>query len=55
VRPGSEFPRALILTFDIATLTRDEAVNIYWREWWLRFGFAQLPDAIGAKTFDSRR
>ena len=37
---------------DIATLSRDEAVNIYWREWWLRFGFAQLPDAIGAKTFD---
>ena len=33
---------------DIATLTRDQAVNIYWREWWLRFGFAQLPDAIGA-------
>jgi lysozyme family protein len=37
---------------DIATLTRDQAVNIYWREWWLRFGFSQLPDAIGAKTFD---
>ena len=37
---------------NIATLTRDQAVNIYWREWWLRFGFAQLPDAIGAKTFD---
>jgi lysozyme family protein len=37
---------------DIGTLTRDQAVNIYWREWWLRFGFAQLPDAIGVKTFD---
>ena len=37
---------------DIAALTREQAVNIYWREWWLRFGFAQLPDAIGAKTFD---
>ena len=37
---------------NIATLTRDQAVHIYWREWWLRFGFAQLPDAIGAKTFD---
>jgi lysozyme family protein len=37
---------------DIGTLTRDQAVNIYWREWWLRFGFPQLPDAIGAKTFD---
>jgi lysozyme family protein len=37
---------------DIAALTRDAAIEIYWREWWLRFGFAQLPDAIGAKTFD---
>jgi lysozyme family protein len=37
---------------DIATLTRDAAVNIYWREWWLPFGFAQLPAAIAAKTFD---
>lgn len=35
---------------DIATLTRDDAVRIYWTEWWLRFGFAQLPAA--AKTFD---
>jgi lysozyme family protein len=40
------------LGVDIATLTRDQAVNIYWREWWLRFGFAQLPAAIGTKTFD---
>ena len=37
---------------DIATLTRDAAVKIYWSEWWLRFGFAQLPDAIATKTFD---
>jgi lysozyme family protein len=37
---------------DIATLTREAAVNIYWREWWLRFGFAQLPAAAAAKTFD---
>ena len=37
---------------DIATLTRDAAVNIYWSEWWLRFGFAQLPAALAAKTFD---
>ena len=35
---------------DIATLTRDAAVSIYWREWWLPFGFAQLPAAIAAKT-----
>jgi lysozyme family protein len=37
---------------DIATLTRDAAVKIYWNEWWLRFGFAQLPAAVAAKTFD---
>jgi lysozyme family protein len=37
---------------DIATLTRDAAVNIYWREWWLRFGFARLPGALAAKSFD---
>ena len=37
---------------DIATLTRDAAVKIYWSEWWLRFGFAQLPAAIAAKVFD---
>ncbi|MGD1026308.1 glycoside hydrolase family 108 protein [Candidatus Binatus soli] len=37
---------------NIATLTRDAAVEIYWREWWLRFGFARLPAAAAAKTFD---
>jgi lysozyme family protein len=37
---------------DIAALTRDAAVKIYWSEWWLRFGFANLPVAVAAKTFD---
>ncbi|MGD0120614.1 MAG: glycosyl hydrolase 108 family protein [Candidatus Binatus sp.] len=37
---------------DIAALTRDAAIKIYWNEWWLRFGFAKLPAAIAAKTFD---
>jgi lysozyme family protein len=37
---------------NIATLTRDAAVEIYWSDWWLRFGFAQLPAAVAAKTFD---
>jgi lysozyme family protein len=37
---------------DIATLTRDAAIEIYWRQWWLRFGFAQLPAAVASKTFD---
>jgi lysozyme family protein len=37
---------------DIVTLTRDAAIKIYWREWWLKFGFARLPAAAAAKTFD---
>jgi len=37
---------------DIAALTRDDAIEIYWREWWHRFGFARLPDAVASKTFD---
>ncbi len=37
---------------NIAALTRDAAVKIYWREWWLQFGFARLPAAAAAKTFD---
>jgi len=36
----------------VVALTRNAAVEIYWREWWLRFGFAQLPAAAAAKTFD---
>ena len=36
----------------IAALTRDAAVEIYWHEWWLRFGFAELPAPAAAKTFD---
>ncbi len=39
---------------NIAALTRDAAIEIYWREWWLRFGFAQLPDAIAVQDFRSR-
>jgi lysozyme family protein len=37
---------------NIAALTRDGAIEIYWREWWTRFGFDRLPAAIAAKTFD---
>ena len=37
---------------DIHSLTRAEAAAIYYRDWWLRFDFAALPEAIGAKLFD---
>jgi len=36
----------------VADLTRDAAIEIYWREWWLRFRFAELPAPAAAKTFD---
>ncbi len=37
---------------DVAALTRDAAVRIYWREWWICFGFAQLPAPVAGKAFD---
>lgn len=37
---------------EIATLTREEATRIYYRDWWLRFGYSDLPGPIGAKIFD---
>ncbi len=37
---------------DIAALTRDDAIAIYYRDWWLRFGFGRLPEPIAAKSFD---
>jgi lysozyme family protein len=37
---------------NIAALTRDDAVRIYWHQWWQRFGFAQLPAVVAAKSFD---
>ena len=37
---------------DIAALTREAAIKIYWRQWWLKFGFARLPTGAAAKTFD---
>lgn len=38
---------------DIGTLDREQAVKIYWNDWWLRFGFHRLPAAaVAAKTFN---
>jgi lysozyme family protein len=36
----------------IAGLTREQAAAIYYRDWWLRFDFAALPEAIAAKLFN---
>lgn len=37
---------------DIKSLTRAQAVEIYYRDWWLRFDFSRLPETAGAKVFD---
>lgn len=40
-------------TLDIAALTEAEAAAIYRRDYWDRWGFAQLPAAVAAKLFDA--
>ncbi|MGE0252016.1 MAG: glycoside hydrolase family 108 protein [Dongiaceae bacterium] len=38
---------------DIASLTHEQAVDFYWREFWQRHGYERLDDnAIAAKIFD---
>lgn len=38
---------------DIANLSRDQAIAIYWRDWWQRYGFDRLHDAaVAAKVFN---
>lgn len=37
---------------DIKNLTRVQAIQIYFRDWWQRYSFAELPGKIGEKTFD---
>ena len=37
---------------DIAALTRADAVAIYYRDWWQRYRYSELPGPIGAKVFD---
>jgi len=37
---------------DIAALTRAQAVAIYYRDWWQRYRYSELPGPIGAKLFD---
>jgi lysozyme family protein len=36
----------------IRTLTPDQAKEIYRRDWWRRYGWAELPAPIGAKLLD---
>ena len=37
---------------DIAALTRSGAIAIYYRDWWDRYHYSDLPGAIGTKLFD---
>jgi lysozyme family protein len=36
----------------IRGLTAEQAAEIYRRDWWLRYGWAELPAPIGAKLLD---
>lgn len=37
---------------DIAALTREDAIAIYWTHWWHRYRYDQLPTIIGEKVLD---
>jgi len=37
---------------DIEHLAREQAVAIWRRDWWEKYGYARLPDLIAIKTFD---
>lgn len=38
---------------DIANLTREDAIAIYYRDWWQRYGYGRLQDdAVATKVFD---
>ncbi len=37
---------------DIAALSQAQAIAIYEKDWWDRYGYGRLPDAVGAKLFD---
>jgi len=36
---------------DIKSLTREDAIVIYFRDWWQRYCYSDLPGPIGAKVF----
>jgi lysozyme family protein len=37
---------------EIGSLRRDQAIEIYWREWWRRYGYGTLPSPVSAKMLD---
>jgi len=40
-------------SLDIANLTREDAIAIYYRDWWQRYGYGRINDeAVATKVFD---
>ena len=37
---------------DVKNLTRDQAVDIYWNDWWLKFCFYRLRGDVAIKVFN---
>ena len=37
---------------DIKHLSRDQAIAIYWRDWWLKFRYGALPSPLSSKMLD---
>lgn len=37
---------------DIRRLTEAQAIEIYYRDWWLKRGYDHLPDGVGEKILD---
>jgi lysozyme family protein len=37
---------------DIKNLTREDATEIYWRDWWCKFRYGALPSPLSAKMLD---
>ena len=37
---------------DIKNLTREDAIEIYWRDWWCKFRYGALPSPLASKMLD---
>mgnify|MGYP005849614585 CR=1 FL=1 len=37
---------------DMTSLTREQAIEIYRRDWWERYGYGRLPEPLAVKVFD---
>src|SRR5215472_10215331 len=37
---------------DIGALTREQAIAIYFRDWWQRYRYGEMPGLLAAKVFD---